>query len=329
MNPKEKLKIEDCIAIILAILIVALIITQIVISCYRPLNALETSLFSILQFVFSLGFAWILAKISFRAEFVRSQKQFAIAAFRRIKEIDITIERVLNRIKFQMKNADPNTYKELDVILEIAKGTRQSIKSSIADWSDIIGEELATIDKIESLTDEEDAINDKIQDDSISNTHQSNKIYEKLEKKQKEVEKLLETLPPSLQVATKKQFNKVDKFEIQKELKKELKENTYLLLEGFWDNTFQKDIFDFNVGDKLTARYGDAANRIGAMIVYDKHENSIGVLTNSKSGLHYHDFFELLTRVIRKSIFEVEITEIMAEENNSGRHYFTVKFLLK
>jgi len=323
---------EYFIVIILAVLVTAIIIIQISISNNRQLNPLETSLFSILQFIFSLGFAWVLAKISFKSQFIKSQKQFAIAAFRRIKEIDMTIERVLNRISSQMKTTDPNTYKELDVIFEIAKGTRQSIKSSIADWSDIIGEELATIEKIELLSNIEETIYDRISNDFLPNTEENQKLLEKLEQKQKEVIKLIETLPPSLQTQTKKENNKLTSLEtMNTKFQKEIDKNNYLCLDGFWDETFQKDILHFKVGDILTVHQGDAGSRIGAMIAYDKEGNSVGVITNSSLGLlDYDTFFDRLISFLHKSVFDVEILEIRKtplKTKKEERHYFIVKIL--
>jgi len=330
---KEKKNInhlENWAALILAVLTVISILVQILISTSRQLSPLETSLFSVLQFIFSLGFAWVLAKISFRSEFVRSQKQFAIAAFRRIKEIDMTVERVLFRINSQMKIADANTLKELDVIFEIAKGIRQSIKSSIADWSDIIGEELATIEKIESLTFQEEIMSDKIKNEPLSNSEESKKILEILDQKQKEVTKLVETLPPSLQVETKKRRKSSSYELVTKELQKQVDENEFITVDGFWTEGFQKDIKDFKIGDKLVVQQGDVEDRIGSMIAYDENGNSIGVILNgSENSRNYADFFDILSSFIRKSKFQIELLNIEAEpfKGNEERHYFTAKIL--
>lgn len=326
---KKPFNLQIWTAIILGVICCIIVPIQVGIGISRQLSPLETILFSILQFIFSIGFAWISAKITSKADFIRSQKQFAIAAFRRIKEIDITVERVLNRVKLQMKTADANTHKELDVILEISRGIRQSIKSSIADWSDIIGEEIATIEKIEILTLEEEIITDKIKTKNISSNEENQNILKELEKKQDEVMKLIATLPPALQTETKKGRVKNASFEqAMNLLQKELKENNFIKLNGFWDKSFEKDIWEFKEGDKLTVKQGDVARRIGAMIAYDNDKKAIGVMTNDKFDfLSYSEYYDLLFSVVGKSSFQVEIISIRKESSIGDRHYFTTKII--
>ncbi|MEW6467731.1 MAG: hypothetical protein AB1458_02340 [Bacteroidota bacterium] len=331
-----KSNIEGVTAFILAALTIITMALQIIISSYRLLSPLETSLFSVLQFLFSLGFAWVLARISFRSEFTKSQKQFAIAAYRRIKEIDIAVERVIVRANSEMKTTDSTTMRELDLIQEIAKGIRQSIKSSVADWSDIIGEEITTVEKIESLNYQEEIITSKIEEIRGHNSEQNKKIIESLELHQKEVKKLIQSLPVSLQLATKKPKNKISSFERATEaFEEEKKKIGYISIEGFWDPTFEHDIYDFKVGDVLTVMQGDVDKRIGAMVAYDKDGKSVGVMINGAFArglsLSYIEFFDALVLYLGKSKFQVEIQSIVIENQKrkfeDERHYFSVKIL--
>ena len=93
----------------------------------------ETALFGILEFVFSISFAWILSRISFRAEFEEGQRRFAIAAYRRVREIERTADRLLIRTSQSSSGASLELTHEIDVIRQIAIGIQDAIKSSIAD----------------------------------------------------------------------------------------------------------------------------------------------------------------------------------------------------
>ena len=135
-------------AVALALLTAATIILRIS-TCNAETTKLETTLFSILQFLFSIGFAYVLAQIVPRDQFMKSQRRFAVAAYRRIKEIDRGVEHLLSRTRYQMKVVSKETLRELEVIRAIAAGICESIKSSVADWGDVIREEIETLEKIE------------------------------------------------------------------------------------------------------------------------------------------------------------------------------------
>ncbi|HEY7770496.1 MAG TPA: hypothetical protein VIB55_20200, partial [Longimicrobium sp.] len=144
-------------SVIFGLLAAGTLVAQVISARGTP-TTLETALFSVLQFVFSLAFAWILTRIAAREEFVASQKAFAIAAYRRINEIDEGVGRLIARANAQARAASPELLRELDVTIAIALGVRASIKSSIADWGDVIGDEITTIKRIEEIQDQQVAL---------------------------------------------------------------------------------------------------------------------------------------------------------------------------
>jgi len=233
-----------------------------------------------------------------------------------------------------METADASTFKELDVILEIARGIRQSIKSSIADWTDIIGEEIETVEKIETLNFQEELMTQKLRQDNNSKMDQDDKIMEQLDHNQKEILTLLKKLPLSLQISSKNPQSKIDTIEnVNKFLQNQIEKNGYIEARGFWDKTFEKDILEFNVGDKLTVQQGDVGKRTGAMVAYDKDLKSVGVIINSGSfqnkifGLTYSEYFDALISFIGISRFQIELTEIEDPDPKNNRHYFRGKIL--
>jgi hypothetical protein len=115
-----------------------------------PLNARETALFSILEFLLTLGFGWFSTRAISRNEFENSLKQFAVSAYRRIADI----ERMLTRLQYETRQAakaEPALESHLRSIEAVVADTSQLVRSSIADWTDVIGEELLTLEQIARL----------------------------------------------------------------------------------------------------------------------------------------------------------------------------------
>ncbi len=221
---------------------------------------LESALFNALQFVLSIGFAWILARMSFKEEFREGQKQFAISAYRRINEINSGVKRLLSRVRRQSPALSKETRQELEVIQAISTGVSDSIQSSIADWADIIGEELVTLDRIEELQHEDVFSSEIVQQDVAEAVALDNRI--------EEMNRLIQSLPHQLQVIARSE-RRDDLISAIRQLDREKERIGTVLLSGFWDPSFERDVRELSEGDILTAQIGDAGSRIGALIAYD------------------------------------------------------------
>jgi hypothetical protein len=319
---KRGMNIFDIIfAIILLILTVASIILQIFFSSPNS-TKIETSLFSIIQFVFSLAFTWLVARISFRNEFQESQKKFAISAYRRIIEISNSVERLINRTISHSGKVDPDKNHELDVITEIGVGIRESIKSSIADWADIIGDEIETLEKIQVIreTQSSDKLDEKLSID-VPNLQEQ----EQEQKDDIAVENLVSTLPKSLRITAEgvkgDYLSRVRRGTLK--FKREEKRKGCIEVEGFYEPPFEIDIYNFKKGDILQVRIGDAGDRIAALIAYDDSGHSVGVIENKLAGIadSYFEGINILIRYLHRSQFQIQITDILDIEIEE-RHYF-------
>jgi hypothetical protein len=93
---------ESTLVVVLGIAAISVVIAEIALAS-SPLSQLESALFGVLQFVFSLGFAWYLSKESSQTEFEKRQRKFAISAFRRIKEIEGQTNYLLQRLNEAQK----------------------------------------------------------------------------------------------------------------------------------------------------------------------------------------------------------------------------------
>lgn len=289
---------------------------------------LESALFSVLQFVFSLGFAWTLARVASHREFRDNQKQFAIAAYRRIKEIDRAIDRVIGRISAHMKDADPATCVELDVIREISRGIKESIISSTADWGDIIGDEIEAVERIEALRRAEwESRDDSPPDDTASPTREPKR---KSPPAGDEIKALVKSLPPSLRIISEEKTEVNDaRAECRRLLQSEYNENGYLTIRGFSDPETERDIFELKEGDKLTVSISDFGDRVASAIARDAKGKVVGIMLNKGYGrLGYQEFFIELARFLGRSTFEIEIVDIARDADaNRERHHFTSRIV--
>lgn len=295
-------------AILLGILIAAIVILQIV-TCNTSTTKLETTLFSILQFLFSLAFTWILSSMILKGEFMTSQKKFAIAAYRRIKEVDKGVERLIERLRYKKETLPNDTTHELDVALEMATGIRETIKSSTADWADIIGEEVSVFEKIENIRDKQSLL--------------------RQEAREKELKDLISSLPYELQILTKEEPISHERVALGvNRLEKEKKERGYVDLYCFWNPKFERKISDFSIGDRLNVSTIDAKEGYGSgvILVKDESNKDVGVVTNRvTSELHYDEFRQALIQFVDKNKFKVEITHIESTVSVGDRIYFHIK----
>jgi hypothetical protein len=238
-----------------------------------------------------------------------------VAAYRRIKEIEKSNDRLILRMQEKMGSVSEDINYELEILHLSALNIKETIKSSIADWADIIGEELELVEKIEMKENEFDfSFLDS------TSKEKTNMMLEELRDTRSEINKLVERLPASLKMSTTNSFD-VQLKKNQDLLYKKYNRNGYLELDGFWEDDFEKDICDLNIGDKIYVSISDVGSRSGAFIAYDEEGKSVGVITNNLR-TRYQLFSLALIEFLGKSKFQLEITEITRDDRDSGRHYF-------
>jgi hypothetical protein len=287
-------------------------------------TTLETALFSVLQFVFSLGFAWILTRIAAKNEFIESQKAFAIAAYRRINEIDEGVGRLISRATAQSRIASPDVQRELELVMAIALGVRASIKSSIADWGDVIGEEITTINRIEEIKDEQIALLETPQQPTTDSTAtDAAALRKQLETNNEQLGRLLKSLPPSLRLVAEDTKPTRDPVLLHRErLEEETRRTGTIRLKGFWEPGLERDIRSYAVGDHLTIRLGNIGDRSRVLCAHALTGESVGIIVNNGAG-RYYVFSEALLSFFESDEITVEISTIEPDDH-ADRHYFQV-----
>ncbi len=280
----------------------------------------ELNLITGLQFISSIWFGWVISSIFSEQEFQQRQKKFAISAYRRIKEIEITLERLLNRLASKMSR-NQTLNKELDVIKEMALSLKTTTRSSKADWADIIGEEIKTLEKIEGVEREE-------RTEGVEREERTE--LAPIDDNQSRTEKLLKKLPPSLEI----QAREMNRDRINNGIKKletELSDVSYIEFDGFWDHTFEKDIFSIPVGSTVFVSVDDIAGRVGTLIAHSDSGEALGVITNKGLGsASYSEFVEMVIGALEKSKFSAKYVTrghvyLPRKIRDNERHYFKIR----
>ena len=314
----------------LGILAVVTLIIQIS-RCGAEASHTETTLFGILQFVFSIAFAWMLARASSKEEFADSQRQFAIAAYRRIREIERTTFRLVQRIHDKRLDCSQELEHELDVIQEVTASLLTTSRSSISDWADIIGDEIATIEKLERLRNKQlgfgQAPPEHLSGAGSRTISKVNELKDRLEEWQAKVDALMEKLPASLQVMERDEDDD-DRARIEMEIAawQELEDHGKLILNGFWepDAELEKDIRTCSVGASCAVTRAVVGSRRGVIALRDNDGKTAGIVTNKYGYSDYATFADVLSELIQSNNLCSTLLSVDSEVHSSGRVYFKV-----
>jgi hypothetical protein len=283
----------------------------------------ETALFSVLQFVFSIAFAWLMTGLAAKREFMESQKAFAVAAYRRIHEINEGIERLLARSTVQLRAQSPELQREAEVMCAIAMGVRSSIKSSIADWGDIIGDEITTIGRIERIKDEQEVLLELPRAHALdaAKPTAAEELRDAIGRSNEQIAKLLATLPPSLRLVAGTPKRPRDPLaDYSQDFETEEKETGTIRLRGFWEHGLDRDIQEISIGDPLTIKASTLGDRVLCVAAYDTKGESVGIMINSGGGPYYL-FREALISYFHSTEIPMKLTRIDGKKTGNRRYF--------
>lgn len=281
---------------------------------------LDAALFNIIQFTLSIGFGWVLTRMVTKEEYEDSMKHFAISAYRRIADIEKMVNRLLGEVETMRGNYPSDSYHALDIVRAIVIDTSETIRSSIADWADIIGEELSTLQEIEALETQKRRLEAKqttADDERLDD--------ERLNKLEKQIDQLVTTLPARLRFNQRR--TQLDVLEASEQLASKHKDENGLRLNAFWDSSFDVDPCNLNTGDRLQLSIGSVGDRDKALIAWTKESKSVGVVTNAV-GSTYNNFLATFRLCFPEKV-DAQIAEIEQEHfrGKEERHYFTLRIL--
>ena len=287
----------------------------------------ESSLFNILQLVFSIGFSWIISSHFSEKSFNDSQKKFAIGCFRRIKEIERSITRA-QKLLNRKNNSQLQNSTEQQPVMICLMSAQDAVNSSIADWGDIIGDEIHLTKEIHKLKKLRSNADD-IEKEYISNLDKSNESEDVNEK----LNLLKADLPQSLRLE-----EEVDDEELLSEyFYDEMKDNGEIRFFAYWDadDSFRANFDETSVGDVLYISRGYTESRGNIILIHNKNGEWLGVILNKSMeysphiDIDYDRFAELFEEYIGYQLIPeafggkplpVTVIEKLNTEDSSSQH---------
>jgi len=137
----------------------------------------------------SLSIAWFTQKYLSRLAYFGNLKERALGAYRRISDIQKSVDMLgleITQMNGKAENINKTQLRGVQFGVELIKVT---VLSSIADWTDVIGEDLVNKEKLENLQKMERSI-----ETGLPNDGEESKA-KKLDEIRKEINDLRETLP--------------------------------------------------------------------------------------------------------------------------------------
>ncbi|HCE1882579.1 hypothetical protein HJ057_23805 [Vibrio parahaemolyticus] len=252
----------------------------------------ESALFGVLQFLLSLGFAWVMAKQSTQEEFESKQRKFAIAAFRRIKEIEAQTEHLIQRLNRAIDGPEEKFCHELDIAKTLALSISDTTRSSKLDWADVIGDQIEVIEKIENI---------QGKSASLSEMNESTK------EEQLNIQELKKSLSTELKLSI--ESNKKSPAKI---LSEQLEKDGVVRLRGFvepyWSSV--RSIDELSLGEDVEIRIADEEGRIATLAAYDKRGKFVGSFLNSLGTDSYAEFTKNICDALGSSKFSGKVVGI-------------------
>ncbi|AGC76129.1 hypothetical protein LX97_00805 [Nonlabens dokdonensis] len=281
---------------ILIIAIIALFIFHIV--AEDPTDT-ETALFAFLQFIFSTFLAWILANYSSKKEFEASQKKFAISAYRRINEIERGVDSL---IAVTTTHSKINNTGDLKFIEAIGNNIQNTIQSSIADWADVIGEEIATENEIEKLKREQENLLKTFTD---KNEESEEKVKEELAAHDLKMKKLIDSLPSSLAIQNNSE-EAVSEYNLHR---KKLRNKIYHT--GILTVMFRGDLSKIKKYNEVTMRLLSHSGE-GIFLLYNESDEVLATMFNA-SPLSESSYTILIYSLINTKELTVDVKDQVRE----------------
>lgn len=314
---------KGLILFIIVVFVIFLVAFQI--NTANTATKIETTLFNILQFIFSILFAWLLSAFMGESQFIESQRKFAIGAFRRIKEIERAINRTQKYVSYLEKDTDELVKSKVTAVKGGLAAMQDTVRSSIADWSDIIGDEIQISNEINKLKKLRDNT-----DDVILNNEPA-----KLEDVNEKITQLIESLPT--EIASDIEFEDDGiVLESIENLADQWMEKEQLVLHAFYDynGKFGSDLSQLEIGDRLQLARGMTESRMGALMLFNDDNKQIAVVMNHcTNNCNYENFVEafeefygkkLIPSVLNGNPMTVKVIEIDEFNHESQRQNLSV-----
>jgi hypothetical protein len=316
-SPTRGARFETLAAIVLAILAIGSFAIQ-ALTLEKGTSPRETVLFNTLQFLLTLGFGWFSTRALSRAEFERSLKQFAIGAYRRISDIETMIERLQQRVRQAHGDPEADTVTDLHVVSAVLDDTVLVVRSSTADWADVIGEEILALEQIAKLRREKT----ELQAESGAVQHDLS-ASENVTAIDEEIQELVKRLPLNLRVvSSRSEDDDTEKRHRVEWMRWRHQEENGLRLRIVAGGIYRCD-GDLSSLTPTTALFAMLDGATGGVPIEDTSGRRFGSALNN-SPLDYAEFRELLVTTFGITRLPVQFLKNVGD-NGEGTAWYEVK----
>jgi hypothetical protein len=266
---------------------------------------LETVLFNCLQFLLTVGFAWFSTRAVSRHEFEQSMKRYAISAYRRIADIERLVGKLHNEVRGMMRATRDDS--NLAIIEAMVSDSEQVVKSSIADWADVIGDELLALERIKRLQREKVELKEEAPEDSKEVEYEA-----ALKTLNEQIAQLRSSLPARLQFVSDSDdaLTPADEHAAEWMARQHKRERGLRLTVVTGDQYIHdREFSSVKVGELLQTVKTEG----GAFDVADESGNILGRLQNN-SPLDYSDFVHTLENCFAASSLQLKVVRIIGSD---------------
>ena len=311
-NATNKSNWQRIILILLSLVgVISLVVAQI--GYANTATKLEVTLFNTLQLLLSLAFSWLLATGSSERIFHEKQRKFAMAAFRRIKEIERSLLRLDSYVRPRPDATKAQLVEAISMIRVGLAGAQDNVHSSIADWSEVIGSEIEVaheISRLKSLRGELGEVNSK---DALGRVTES--VTNRLSELDEKIQSLRSSLPKELLSVTETEIE-VDRQSLVRQLDQMWKDSGQLRLTGYFDgDSFDASPDSVAIGETIYLGRGITEHRDGPILAFDIDGGSIGVVLNEfgGDGIDYDIWIEVICEYFNRSLLLQKGTGLVAK----------------
>lgn len=202
---------------------------------------------------------------------------------------------------------------------------QDTVRSSIADWSDIIGDEIQITNEMQRIKKMRNDTDDVPEEEKSDQKHEN--INERLSE-------LAKSLPTS--IANELEIDEDnDSDNVEEKLAQEWSEHEGLLLRCFWelDGDFGSDLSKFKTNDRLFVSRGMTNSRPNTLMLSDENGIQVAVVAN-RYNCAYDDFMDaiesfygrtLIPKIFGGAPLTAIIVNLEKYEHEKERQYLTVK----
>ncbi|MFQ5922110.1 MAG: hypothetical protein ACE5M4_04645 [Anaerolineales bacterium] len=258
-------------------------------------GAASVASLEVVEFLISVGIGWVLQRLYSREQFRKELQSYGYSAYRRINDMRRSVTRFDRQVKKRLREEASSTRHVYELFQEIANSMSDTVRSSVADWAEIVGDEILRAERLRDLELE------KASTEASSEFDGGMEADETIQQVEQEISRLRDDLPLYLQLAVQGQSDILPRggrksrvIEDHFNLSDDAIGGILLEVQSFAELT--DDAVALLRKGVPYAFYEDVAAGTSHLVLVDRDSKELGEIINSfeDSGVYHRDFIETL-----------------------------------